>query len=64
MNTERIFIKNLNANDSFRLPGVNTTYTVESRRTMGNMTTVVYRCGDFRGTFTKVNLTTADLMEV
>lgn len=64
MNIKRINIKDLNANDSFRLPGVNTTYTVESRRTMGNMTTVVYRSGDYRGTFTKVNLSTADLLEV
>lgn len=64
MNTvTRIFIKDLNANDSFRLPGVATVYTVEARSTMGNMTRVTYRTGSgYRGEFVMVNLSTADLI--
>lgn len=62
MNIKRINVKDLNANDSFRLPGGNTTYVCESRHTMGSMTRVVYTVSDSRNTFTKVNLSSIDLL--
>lgn len=66
MNTKRIFVKNLNANQTFLLPGNSTLYVCESRRTMDNMTRVGYRImGDDTGLvseFVKVNMSTVDVV--
>lgn len=64
MNTKRIYIKDLNANDTFYLPGSNTPYVCERRTTMGNRTLVTYRIGEDRFEFHRVNLSTVDLLEV
>lgn len=61
-----VFICDLNANDVFVMPGQDTLYVCESRRTMDNMTTVVYRVWNdtsVRSTFTKVSLSTAYLLD-
>lgn len=64
MNTvTRIFVKDLNANDRFRLPGSNTDYVCVARTTMDNMTRITYRLpGGDMFSFSKVNLATADLI--
>jgi len=64
MNIKRINVKDLNANDSFCLPGNSTVYTVESRHTDGPRTRVTYTLGSYRGEFVKVNLSSVDLLEV
>jgi hypothetical protein len=60
--TESIFVRDLNANDLFVVPGTNTVYLCESRQTMGANTRVVYRCSDFRGEFVKPSLSTIYLL--
>lgn len=63
MNIKRIFVKDLNANDTFRVPGSNTDYTCVVRSTMDNMTRVTYRLPSGpMFTFSKVNLSTVDLL--
>lgn len=61
-NTETIFVRDLNANDLFIVPGTNTVYVCESRHTLGAKTRVVYRRSDFRGEFVKPNLSTIYLL--
>lgn len=63
MNTKRVYIKDLNANDVFTLPGERTEYVCESRRQDGMWTRIDYRVkgGDLRSTFTRTSLSTADL---
>lgn len=62
MNTETTFVKNLNANERFTLPGQNTVYVCDHRRTEGGLTTVVYHIGSPTAlntfTFTKPSLST------
>lgn len=62
-NTRRVYISDLNANDVFSLPGDNTRYVVISRRTSGSVTRVEYRLmgSTINASFTRVNLSTADL---
>lgn len=43
MNSNRVYIETLNANDTFTLPGGHTRYVVERRHTTDNMTSVVAR---------------------
>lgn len=57
-NTETIFVRDLNANDVFFIPGINTPYVCESRYTGPGGTRVVYRLGDYRGEFVKPSLST------
>lgn len=61
--TQRIFINTLNANDRFTLPGTQTVYVCESRRSEGGLTTVNYRIEgtDERVTYTRPGLSTVDL---
>lgn len=62
-NAETIFVRDLNANDLFLLPGLATVYRVESRQTMGANTRVTYVVGNGeRFTFVKPNLSTAYLL--
>jgi hypothetical protein len=63
-NTKRIYIQDLNANDLFYLPGYHNMLVCVSRRTMDNMTRVVYRAfGDKRtNEYSRVNLSTVDLL--
>lgn len=65
LNSRTDYVKHLNANERFVLPGLNTVYVCESRRTMGNMTAVTYRVeGDkVRSEFAKVNLSTVYIIE-
>jgi len=60
-----VYVMDLNANDQFLLAGNSTVYTVESRRTIDNRTTVQYRVSghpEYRAEFTKVNRSTAYLL--
>lgn len=62
--TNRIYVRDLNANDVFYIPGVETPYVCESRRTLDNRTAVVYRVlgTDERFEFVRVNLSTVDVL--
>ena len=64
--TNRTFVKNLNANDSFFVPGIPTRYVVVARRTMDNRTRVTYRIFGsdeaVSGEFVKTNLSTVDVV--
>lgn len=64
--SKRIFVKDLNANDRFCVPGQSTIYVCDSRQTMDNMTRVNYHVqGDGPGgyyTMAKVNLSSIDLI--
>lgn len=64
MNTERIFIRDLNANDEFTLPGESTVYVCEARRSEKPYTTVTYRVKgtDIRYAYTRPSLSTVDLL--
>lgn len=64
MNTERIFVKDLNANDRYVMPGESVVRVCERRHTEANRTAVSYR---FEGDSTvfeyvRVNLSTVDLI--
>lgn len=64
MNTKRINLMDLNPGDSFSLPGNSTVMLCTMRRTIGNQTRVEYGYPDesFRSTFTRVNLSSVDLI--
>lgn len=59
-----VFVKDLNANDRFVVPGHDTIYVVESRQNSQNVTRVVYRVPgtDSVNVFTKPSLSTAYLL--
>lgn len=64
MNTERIYINTLNANDEFFFPGERTRMVCESRRSEAGRTSVAYRIAgtNERFTYVRPGLSTVDLM--
>ena len=63
LNTTRVFINTLNANEVFMFPGENTRMVCESRRSEGGYTTVEYRVAgtNERFTYTRPGLSTVDI---
>lgn len=63
MNTQRIYINSLNANDVFTFPGSSTLMVCESRKSEGGKTMVTYRESgtNVRSTFVRAGLTVVDL---
>lgn len=63
--TERIYVKDLNANDPFVVPGHHTVYVCEARQNMDNQTSVTYRVlgSDVRSRWVTPSLSTVDRLD-